>query len=180
MLTTTGTYIQQVGNGVTTAFNFSFKILAATDLQVNLTINGLTGSNLVNGVDYTVVFDSIAETGTVTFTVAPVSGALVNIQRVSDNTQQSGFPREGVTPARTFETALDKMTALIQEDQAAIKLITVLASPILKGNFAALDALTVGTTGPPFIGIVTDTRTIQLFLGDRTLGQNGWAPLGGF
>lgn len=180
MLTTTGTYIQQTGNGVTVAFNFSFKILAATDLIITQTAAGITGSPMVNGVDYTVTFDSIAQTGTVTFTVAPGNGVLVNITRKSDNTQQSAFPREGTTPAKTFETALDKLTALLQEDQASIAAIAVLAQQIQVGNFATVDALITGSTGTPFLAIVTDSRTIQLFLGNRALGQNGWATLGGF
>ena len=109
---------KQAGNGVIRAFNFYFKILAATDLVVStLDANGIASGTLVYGIDYTVTFDPIAESGTVTYTVAPVSGGFSVIARASDNQQETSLPREGAAPAKTVETMIDKLTLLVQETQ---------------------------------------------------------------
>lgn len=113
---TTYAPVEEAGNGVKVAFDFAFKILAKTDLVVRKkSAAGVYGSVLTVDVDYTVVFDSVAETGTVTYTVAPVNGGASNIQRSSDLTQATVYPREGTLPAKTTETALDKLTLLVQE-----------------------------------------------------------------
>lgn len=110
------TPIEQSGNGVKVAFDFAFKILASTDLVVRKkAADGTYSDPLTLGVDYTVAFDTVAETGTVTFTVAPVTGGASNIQRSSDETQGTVYPREGNLPAKTTETALDKLTLIAQE-----------------------------------------------------------------
>ncbi len=70
----------QPGNSATLAFQFAFKILAKTDLVVNkIDANGVLGPKLTLNVDYAVVFDAIAESGTVTFTVAPVTNGFALI-----------------------------------------------------------------------------------------------------
>lgn len=108
--------LKQAGNGVITAFSGSWKILAQTDLDVwKIDSNGVQSGLLVLGVDYTVVFDPIAETWTVTYTIAPVNGGFSLVGRQSDNTQQTLFPREGNAPAKMTEAALDKLQAQIQE-----------------------------------------------------------------
>jgi hypothetical protein len=108
---------KQAGNGVIVAFNFSFKILATSDLVVSkLDANGVSSGTLILGTDYTVTFDPIAETGTVTFTVAVVNGGFAVIARNSNNQQQTSLPREGSVPAKTVETMIDKLTMLVQED----------------------------------------------------------------
>jgi len=107
---------KQAGNGVIVAFNFSFKILATSDLVVSkLDVNGVSSGTLILGTDYTVTFDPIAETGTVTYTVAPVNGGFAVIARNSNNQQQTSLPREGTMPAKTVETMVDKLTMLLQE-----------------------------------------------------------------
>jgi hypothetical protein len=107
---------KQAGNGSTLAFQFNFKILAATDLVVSkLDTNGVSSGTLVLGVDYTVTFDPIQEVGTVAYTVAPLLNGFSVIERESNNQQQSSLPREGVFPAKTVETMIDKAVMLAQE-----------------------------------------------------------------
>lgn len=107
---------RQAGNGVTVTFGFSFKILATTDLVVSkIDASGNSSGTLVLGTDYTATFDPIAETGTVTYTSAPVSGGFSNVARSSDDQQQTSLPREGPMPAKTVETMIDKLTMLLQE-----------------------------------------------------------------
>ncbi len=119
MVTSQYTPIKQAGNGVIVAFNFSFKIFAATDLVVSkLDAGGVSSGTLTLGTDYTVSFDPIAETGTVAYTVPVVNGGFSNIARNSNNQQQTSLPREGAMPAKTVETMIDKATMLLQEVQA--------------------------------------------------------------
>lgn len=60
------------GNGVTTVFPYTFKVISANDLKV--TVNGVLKTN---GTDYTVSGIGSDGGGNVTFTVAPASGAVV-------------------------------------------------------------------------------------------------------
>ena len=119
MVTTQYAPVTQAGNGVTLAFNFNFKILAQTDLVVSKTdASGNPSGTLILGADYTVTFDPIAESGTVTYTVAPVSGGSSIISRSSSYQQQTSLPREGPLPAKTVETMLDRVTMILQEISA--------------------------------------------------------------
>lgn len=168
--------VEEAGNGVKVAFDFAFKILAATDLIVKKKLaDGSYTVALTLNVDYTVAFDSVAQTGTVTYSVAPVgSGGGSKIQRSTDHLQSSVYPREGVTPAKVTETALDKLTLEVQDTAIALALIS---TPIRVDSFVNLDA---AATTVPFLGIVTDLRIFAIFMGDRALGNNGWATIGGF
>lgn len=48
---------------------------------------------------------------------------------------------------------------------------------IQTGTFPAIDATVAAT---PFLAILTDTQQFAVYLGSRSLGQNGWCFLGGF
>lgn len=172
--------VKQSGNGVIVAFSFSFKILAATDLSVSkIDASGNTVA-CVLGTDYTVAFDPIAETGTVTYTLAPVNGGYSLVQRVSDNTQQTSVPREGPMPAKTVETMIDKLTALIQELQSAFLSSGGSLGTTQIGTLAALTALAAKNPTVPFHAIVTDLRMSADYLGNTALGQSGFSFYGGF
>ena len=179
MVTSEYAPVQQAGNGVIVAFNFNFKILAASDLVVSkLDASGNPSGTLVLGTDYTVTFDPVAESGTVTYTVAPLNGGYSIIARSSNNQQQTSLPAEGVMPAKVVETMVDKLTMLAQEVAYNASLIPALIPPYQVGTWAALSAQ--AAIGKPFLGIVTDQRTVQLWTGIATVGSAGWVPLGGF
>ncbi len=88
-------------------------------------------------------------------------------------------PTVGGFPAKTVETMIDKLTMLAQEGQInlAAAVFAQFSQLFQVGAFATLDAAANAT---PFIAIVTDNRTISVFLGDRGLGTNGWTTIGGF
>lgn len=181
MLTSEYAPTQQAGNGVIVAFNFSIKILAASDLVVSkIDANGVSSGTLILGTDYTVTFDPIAETGTVTYTVAPVSGGYSLIERSSNDQQQTSLPREGNFPAKTVETMIDKLALRMQELEYALSLIVLTSTPIQINTDVALQAAAAAAPTVPFIGIFLTTRTIQIYLGDVTRGTSGWSVLGGF
>ena len=109
--------LKEAGNGVKVKFDFVWKIFTATDLTVfKVDAAGVFSAVLTLGVDYTVAFDAVGETGSVTYVVAPVSGGFgVILGDVVPDTQASVFPREGKTPADTFRDAYDKLTVLMQQ-----------------------------------------------------------------
>lgn len=176
MLTSEYAPSKQAGNGVTVAFSGSFKILQASDLAVyKIDASGNQGGLLVLGTDYTVAFDPIAETWTVTYTVAPVSGGFAYILRVSNNQQQTSLPREGPFPAKTVESMVDKVQAQIQELAAAQAAIVVPTSfTLLSGSYAAMNALALLNPTLPFAAIITDYKMVGFYTGNINLGSAGW------
>jgi hypothetical protein len=115
------------GNGVTTVFFFTFRLLRAADLQVY--VNGvlLTSSN------YTVVINSNGLGGSVTFNVAPAGGVLnVLVYRFVDYLQLTDFPNESDFNQDTLETAVDKLTMECQQLQEEVSRCIV--SPITNPN----------------------------------------------
>lgn len=108
---------EQAGNGSKVAFDFSFKILAESDLVVyKKSAAGVYTLQTLN-THYTVEFDSDAETGTVTFTTAPVSSGAAAIIRSTEQTQDNVLPRESPMPEETIEEMVDRLTLIVQELQ---------------------------------------------------------------
>ena len=133
---------KQAGNGATTGFSGSWKIYVATDLKVyKINAAGVYSALLTNAVDYTVAFDSDAETWTVTYTVAPVSGGYaVIIGSAMSETQASSFPREGVTPASTIKNALDKLTVLLHQLRDKVERVPIQPeTPVNPNNQITID-----------------------------------------
>jgi len=113
----------EAGNAVKTDFDFSFKIFLATDLLVYVETSAGSGVYDLKDytVDYTVSFNTAAETGMVIFSVAPADGRDVLINRFVPLTQGSVLPLEGKMPAKVIEDALDRLTLIAQD----LKLISV-------------------------------------------------------
>ena len=107
--------IQATGDGVTQTFSFPFKIFNATQLLCTQ-INPAGGTPLgpyVLGTDYTVWINPVAEGGTVTWTVAPLLGYVVQLTRQVPYTQSVTLPTEGALPALQISNQLDLMTMMI-------------------------------------------------------------------
>lgn len=106
----------QAGNGVKLAFDGSWKIFATSDLKVyKVAANGVYTLQAIT-TNYTVSFDTDAETWTVTFLVAPVSGGYAAIFGSEvPFTQAASVPREGVEPAATRKNVYDKAVVLMQQ-----------------------------------------------------------------
>ena len=104
-------------NGVLVDFAFAFKIIAQTDLKVYEETAASSGLFTLKTLSthYTVVFDSTAETGTVTFLSAPGDLKRVVITRDTPDTQATNLDIEGRSPAKTLEGMVDKVTLLAQE-----------------------------------------------------------------
>ncbi|MDE2019189.1 MAG: hypothetical protein KGJ13_02450 [Patescibacteria group bacterium] len=132
---------KQAGNGVLLAFSGNWKAFNESDFVV-YTINaaGIQSAQLVLNTDYTVVFDTDAETWTVTFTVAPVSGGYALIERSTSLTQETNWPREEATPSEDTENAVDKLTLIAQELLWSVTNGTAQPSVEQSGTQAAMPA----------------------------------------
>lgn len=103
------------GNGVATSFVFTFRCLEPEHVVV---INVTDGITLVYGTDYTATINTNGVGGTVTLGVAPGNGDQLRIYRDVPTTQETDFISEGNLDAEVIEDGLDKLTMLIQEQDA--------------------------------------------------------------
>lgn len=136
-LATTVNKVQYTANGSTTAFSFPYKFNTNSDLVVTET-NLSTGVDTVKTLttDYTVSGAGNAGGGTVTFVVAPVNGRRITIERVVALTQETDYQPDDDFPAEVHEAALDKLTMIAQQLNAA-------SARTLKAPVA--DSITLGT-----------------------------------
>jgi hypothetical protein len=103
------------GNGVTTSFSFSFRILAATHLRVVITdLDGVDDD--ADPSEYSVTFDD--EGGSITYPLvgAPLAtGYKLTILRSVPKTQSTDIANAGAFYPQVHEDVFDKLTMLIQE-----------------------------------------------------------------
>lgn len=120
MISTTTNRITYTGDGATTAFPYTFLILANTDLQVIettiatgvQTLKTLTTDYTVSGVG--------TGSGTVTAVVAPANTVTWTLARAMPRTQTTDYVEGDKFPASTHELALDKLTMIAQEIDTAM------------------------------------------------------------
>ena len=107
------------GNGSTTAFSYTFKITADSEMQV--IIRSATGTETVKDLTthYTVSGAGDASGGTVTTTTGNTvaSGETIILRRNTTQTQGMDLIENDPLPANTLETAVDKNLAILQELQ---------------------------------------------------------------
>jgi hypothetical protein len=104
------------GTGAQTAFPFTFKVFATTDVLVVLTDS--TGAETTLSVGYSVSLNAdqnASPGGTVNLVTAPPIGSLITIGSVVPTTQTSSIPNQGGFYPKVIENALDKLTVLIQQ-----------------------------------------------------------------
>lgn len=104
---------QQFGDGVSTIFTVPFKVFAASWMQVLSTVGGVT-TQLTLTTDYT-VSNLFQQQCTVTFVVAPASGALLTFSRITPRTQETDYVPNDPFPAQSHENALDKLTMIVND-----------------------------------------------------------------
>jgi hypothetical protein len=119
-ISTTASRISYNGNGVTVAFSFPYRFLQNADLVVIRVAADGTETTLVLGTDYTVAGADDDAGGTVTCTVAPVTGSRLVIYRSVEITQEVDYITGDSFPAETHERALDRLTMVAQQLQDAV------------------------------------------------------------
>jgi len=119
-ISTTASRISYNGNGATTAFSFPYRFLTNADLTVIKVAADGTETTLVLNTNYTVTGADDDAGGTVTVSVAPLSGQRLVIFREIDITQEVDYITGDAFPAETHERALDRLTMIAQQHQDAI------------------------------------------------------------
>ena len=120
-VTTTTIKNSYSGNGSTTAFSYTFKVFASTELKVFIRTDS-TGAETAKtegtgSTNYAVTGVGETNGGTVTFVTAPASGETVVIRRETAQQQQTDYQPADPFPAASHESALDKLTHMTQELQ---------------------------------------------------------------
>jgi hypothetical protein len=107
------------GNSSTTAFAYTFKIFADTDLQVIIRSSTGTETTKTLTTHYTVSGAGDASGGNVTFTSGntPATGETVVIRRAVPQTQAIDYIANDPFPAESHEEGLDRATMTTQQVQ---------------------------------------------------------------
>lgn len=111
------------GNAVATAFPFTFKIFANTDIQVLVTSVAGVISTAVLGSDYTVavnVDQTVAPGGAVNYLVAPATGVKVVVIGALPYSQTLSLPGGGNFNPAAIENAFDRTEIQIQQLAASL------------------------------------------------------------
>ena len=109
------------GNGSTTAFAYTWKVFASTELAVYIRVDATGAETLkvegTGSANYAV--SGVGETsgGNVTFVTAPASGETIVILRSTAKIQGTDYQPADPFPAADHEDALDKLTHIAQELQ---------------------------------------------------------------
>ncbi len=159
-ISTTTNRWSYVGNGVTTAFAYTNKILASTDLKVYLeTIADGTLTLQTETTHYTVSGAGAAAGGNVNFVTPPSSAYNVVIVREVPYTQPAEFdPRKQQSPSGT-EDAFDRATILVQQVLDRLSRTIGLANG--KSSPASFDGLT-GDLASKYLGFDADEQPVAL------------------
>lgn len=106
--------VQYTLSGSGQTLTVPFKFIAAADLTVIKTVAGVDTILVLNS-NYTVTGGgSLPATGAVVMT-AGTSGDIITIYRNADLTQPSVYASNDAFPAKTTETALDRVTMMVQQ-----------------------------------------------------------------
>jgi hypothetical protein len=100
--------VELIGNGTITKFSFPWPVLEELDLLVYLDDVLQTEFS-----DY-IIEPGFEDGGEVTFTLAPLAGVVVRIQRKTSITQQLDYTATAF-PSQTHEVQLDKIIMILQE-----------------------------------------------------------------
>ena len=122
-ISSTTNTVSYTGNGSTTAFAVNY-VFFGTGTSAEIEVVQLvtaTGVETVksNGSDFTVSGGNGA-TGTVTAAVAPASTVQWVINRTTTQTQETDYVENDPFPAESHEEALDRLTAIDQEQQRSL------------------------------------------------------------
>jgi hypothetical protein len=132
------------GNSSTTAFAYTFKIFADTDLQVIIRSSTGTETTKTLTTHYTVSGAGDASGGNVTFTSGntPATGETVVIRRAVPQTQAIDYIANDPFPAETNEEGLDRTTMIAQQVSEA----TDRSIKLSRTNTMTSTEFTVGAT----------------------------------
>ena len=116
-ISSTTVKVSYSGNGSTTVFAYTFKILDDNEIQV--IIRSSTGTETVKTITthYTVSGVGSSGGGNITFLTAPTATQTVVLRRLTTQTQETDYIANDPFPADSHEDALDRITMVAQEIQ---------------------------------------------------------------
>ncbi|HBV1965506.1 TPA: phage tail protein, partial [Klebsiella pneumoniae] len=106
---------EYTGNGATTQYDFTFRILDKSHLLVQTLDTSESIVTLILGTDYTVTGVNRYNGGKVVLTSALPAGYKISIERSTPVTQESSIRNQGGFFPEIHEDALDKLTMLVQQ-----------------------------------------------------------------
>jgi hypothetical protein len=148
------------GNGVTVAFPFTFRTMAATDVTVTALTAGVETAK-ANPADFTVVLNAdqdAAPGGTVTAVVAPPVGTSWYVSSDTDPTQAVVVTNGGGFFPSVFNSVFDRVTVFAQELRALMRRapklpltsgLTNIVFPVAANGILAWNAAGTALTADP-------------------------------
>lgn len=121
---------ESIANGVTTVFPYDFYVLSAADLAV------YAGGTAVTPDKYVVAGIGQTQGGSVTFTVAPVSGTRITLKRETPVRRDTQYVNNGDLLAETFNADFDRLWLSLQEQRANFS--SSMTKPVGVGNWNAM------------------------------------------
>jgi hypothetical protein len=109
------------GNGSTTVFAYTFKILDDDEIQVIIRSSTGTETTKTKTTHYTVSGVGSAGGGNITFLTAPGATETVVLKRNTTKTQETDYVANDPFPANSHEEALDRVTMIAQEIQEELQ-----------------------------------------------------------
>lgn len=113
----TSTYVRLAGNGVTTVFNFPFRIFDATDLVVSDIDEALpynVPTVLINPTDYALTISSTGEGGSITVVTPIASGHSIDIRSSVELVQPTDIRNQGRFLPDIHEGVFDRLLRQVQ------------------------------------------------------------------
>lgn len=185
------------GDGTTVIFPFPYKFLANTDIYVYLRLADASEDAQIFGTDFSLTGVGLDEGGSVVMTTPPAADERLIIFRDPPATQLTDYIEGDRFPAESHETALDKLTFLIQRLKnlvgralslrvtdgttgggaydAGNNRIINMADPINNQDAVTKNAMQVyvASVASGFTGIVVDTDYGTLASGDEIARRRG-------
>ncbi|MCA4973877.1 hypothetical protein K1T00_21960, partial [Klebsiella pneumoniae] len=106
---------EYTGNGATTQYDFTFRILDKSHLLVQTLDTSESIVTLTLGTDYTVTGVNRYNGGKVVLTSALPAGYKISIERSTPVTQEASIRNQGGFFPEIHEDAFDKLTMLVQQ-----------------------------------------------------------------
>ncbi|MDE2105522.1 MAG: hypothetical protein KGL39_50310 [Patescibacteria group bacterium] len=183
-VTTTNTVNNYTGNASQTVFSFTFQILQDVNGNpvTSTVIPYLAGVQQNSG--FTVQANANQPSnpgGTVTFTTAPANAVAVQIRRNTGLTQTTTFALESKISTPALESALDKITMMVQENEYLLSQNITLPNPATGGALIGLNAAgsAVAQVAPNTIGyVVTDNGPGKPFTSQPVTAATGGNVVG--
>lgn len=108
-------------DGVTLQYAVPFYFLDSAHVFADFVSASEAITSLTNGIDFTVSGAGDEEGGTLTLAATKATGYKLHIYRIVPVTQETSYQQNSAFPAKTTETALDKLTMIAQQQASGVE-----------------------------------------------------------